>query len=71
MTRFAKLYQAHKKKKEQKNKIPKINTLNREGYGYIKRRIGLLSNEVGTPTYLALTELSEFISKNHKIQKKK
>jgi len=45
MTRFAKLYQAHKKKKEQQNKI-----LNRVGCGYIKRRLGLLSNEVELAT---------------------
>ncbi|MCD4667582.1 MAG: hypothetical protein K8R44_03160 [Sulfurimonas sp.] len=64
MTKFAKIYEAHKKRKAVAKSNPKINSLNREGYGYIKRRVGLLSNEVGTPTYLALTELSEFISKN-------
>jgi len=50
MTRFAKLYQTHKEKKERKNIHHKM--LNREGYGYIKRRLGLLSVEVGKPTYL-------------------
>jgi len=64
MTRFAKIYEAHKKRKSVAASKPKINSLNREGYGYIKRRIGLLSSEVGTPTYLAFTELSEFVSKN-------
>jgi len=64
MTRFAKIYEAHKHKKEIACKIPKNNSMNREGYGYIKRRMGLLSVEVGSPTYLSITELSEFISKN-------
>ena len=61
MTRFAKIYESYKSKKI---KSTTTNSLNREGYGYIKRRVGLLSNEVGTPTYLATTELSEFISNN-------
>lgn len=59
MTRFAKIYEAHKKRKAIKDSSSKINTLNREGYGYIKRRVGLLSNEVQTPTYLAVDELFE------------
>ena len=50
MTRFAKLYQTHKDKEEKKKTHNKM--LNREGYGYIKRRLGLLSREVGKPTYL-------------------
>jgi len=64
MTRFAKIYETHRYFNVQKCKIPKNNTMNREGYGYIKRRVGLLSSEVGTPTYLAISELSEYISKN-------
>jgi len=69
MTRFAKVYENYESyKKRQKEKlickIAKNNSLNREGYGYIKRRVGLLSNELKSPTYLALTELSKFISKN-------
>ena len=50
MTKFSKIYQDHKTKKEQK-KIQNKN-LKRVGYGYIKRRLGLLSTEVGTPTYI-------------------
>ena len=50
MIRFAKLCQAQKEKKEKKNTHHKM--LNREGYGHIKRRLGLLSIEVGKPTYL-------------------
>ena len=64
MTRFSKIYEEHKRKKATRSKISKNNSLNREGYGYIKRRVGLLSNELDGPTYLALTELSAFISKN-------
>jgi len=44
MTRFTKMYESYKKSKE--NKIPKIEPLKRVGSGYIKRRLGLLSNEV-------------------------
>jgi len=47
--------------REHNCKIAKNNSLNREGYRYIKRRIGLLSSEVGTPTYMSITELSDFI----------
>ncbi len=57
MTRFAKKYQERKKKKEELKKTQK--TLNREGYGYIKRRVGLLSNELKTPTYCSLSEKPE------------
>ena len=57
MTRFAKKYQEQKKKKEELKKTQK--TLNREGYGYIKRRVGLLSNELKTPTYCSLSEKPE------------
>ena len=64
MTRFAKIYGKYLYKHSDECKIPKNNSLNREGYGYIKRRVGLLSNELSGPTYLALSELSEFISKN-------
>ena len=49
MTRFAKIYEAHKEKRAlKKQKNEKINI---EGYGYIKRRVGLLSNEVKSPTF--------------------
>jgi hypothetical protein len=66
MRRFAKVYESFKKRRQEKIicKITKNNSLNREGYGYIKRRVGLLSSELKSPTYLALSELSEFISKN-------
>jgi len=64
LTRFEKVYNKYRYFNEQKCEMPKNNSMNREGYGYIKRRVGLLSSEVGSPTYLALTELSEFISKN-------
>ncbi len=64
MTRFEKIYESHKCKQNPYCKIPKNNSMNREGYGYIKRRLGLLSNEIENPTYLALSELSEYISKN-------
>ncbi|RLA77252.1 MAG: hypothetical protein DRG78_17710 [Epsilonproteobacteria bacterium] len=73
MTRFEKVYEdyeTYKKRQREKLicKIAKNNSLNREGYGYIKRRVGLLSNEVGSPTYLALSELSDFISKNIEVK---
>lgn len=56
MTRFAKVYESYKKNKKEKNKNIENKILNREGYGYIKRRVGLLSNEVGKPTYLVESE---------------
>ncbi len=49
MTRFAKIYEAHKKKKLKKIEIRE--QLSVEGYGYIKRRVGLLSSELNGPTY--------------------
>ena len=58
MTRFSKIYSDKSEKK--------VKSLNREGYGYIKRRVGLLSNELNGPTYLALTELSDFIDADTK-----
>ena len=60
MTRFSKVYEKLWSKKE---KTYNVNALNREGYGYIKRRVGLLSNELKGPTYLALSGLSEFLKK--------
>ncbi len=48
MTRFAKKYQEFKTSKK--------STLNREGYGYIKRRVGLLSNELNAPTYCSIID---------------
>ena len=56
MTRFAKIYDNYKTKKKENPK----NALNIEGYGYIKRRVGLLSNEVDSPTYLVVDELSNY-----------
>ena len=53
MIRFAKIYQEDREKKK---KEPKPD-LNREGYGYIKRRVGLLSSEVGKPTYTTEREI--------------
>jgi len=64
MTRFAKIYGKYFYKHSAECKISKYNSMNREGYGYIKRRVGLLSNELNSPTYMALTELSDFIEKN-------
>ncbi len=61
MTRFQKIYSDYKYKHELNCKIAKNNSMNREGYGYIKRRVGLLSAEVGTPTYMSVTELSNLI----------
>ncbi len=52
MTRFTKIYEAHKEKKKLKQQ--KTQDINIEGYGYIKRRIGLLSNELNSPTYCSL-----------------
>ncbi len=54
MTRFSKIYEAHKQKKELKRQ--RIEEINVEGYGYIKRRIGLLSNEVKSPTFSLLSK---------------
>ena len=39
--------------------VSKQNSENREGYGYIKRRVGLLSNEVEKPTYTSPEESSD------------
>ena len=64
MTRFAKIYQERKKRKAELRNTPKENSMNRQGYGYIKRRVGLLSNELNAPTYTSVTELSDLISKN-------
>jgi len=64
MTRFRKIYSDYRYEHSKECKISKNNSLNREGYGYIKRRVGLLSNEVAGPTYISLSELSEFISKD-------
>ncbi len=69
MTRFRKIYGDYVHRKKESSEIPKNSTMNREGYGYIKRRVGLLSNELKSPTYLATTELSEFIFKNTEIEK--
>ena len=63
MTRWRKIYGDYLYQHELNCKIPKNNSMNREGYGYIKRRVGLLSYEVGTPTYRALQELSDYITK--------
>ncbi len=49
MTRFAEIYEAHKKNKQKK--IAKREQLSVVGYGYIKRRVGLLSNELSGPVY--------------------
>ena len=70
MTRFSKIYGKYLNKNSVKSKEKKPNSLNREGYGYIKRRVGLLSNELNGPTYLALSELSDFIS-THKTKSSK
>jgi len=71
MTRFEKIYGDYaccKKRKKEKILIQmkKVNHLNREGYGYIKRRVGLLSNEVKSPTYFYIQELAEYINKDIK-----
>ena len=63
MTRYLKIYSDYRYEHSKKCKIPKANSMNREGYGYIKRRLGLLSNELKSPTYLAIEELSNFIAK--------
>lgn len=50
MIKYKEIYNRLKEKR--KNRAPSKNKgLNREGYGYIKRRMGLLSNEVQKPTY--------------------
>ncbi len=64
MTRFSKIYGKYFYSHDDECKTPKNNAANREGYGYIKRRLGLLSNELDGPTYLALSELSTFINDN-------
>jgi len=64
MTRFDKIYTDYRYKRELAARVPKYNSMNREGYGYIKRRVGLLSNELDSPTYLALTELADFSTKD-------
>ncbi|NOR58815.1 MAG: hypothetical protein GQ474_09875 [Sulfurimonas sp.] len=50
MKRYLDVFRRFKKKKSG-SVVPKQNSENREGYGYIKRRVGLLSNEVQKPTY--------------------
>ena len=62
MTRFSKIYENFKVQKPHKeSKGEKVNNLSREGYGYIKRRKGLLSYELDGPTYLSI-----FSSENSK-----
>jgi len=63
MTRFAKICQERKKRKKEKSNLSKENSLNREGYGYIKRRVGILPSELEAPTYTSVNELSDYISK--------
>lgn len=68
MTRFEKVYESYESYKERQreklvSEVQRRNSLNREGYGYIKRRVGLLSNEVEGPTYLSISELSSYIKK--------
>lgn len=64
MTRFAKIYGEYFYKYENVCNVLKHNSMNREGYGYIKRRVGLLSNELCSPTYTEIAELSNLIQKN-------
>ena len=59
MVKFFKRYKDKKKKEVHSNEVSKTEVMNREGYGYIKRRMGLLSNEVGKPTYYSLNDNSE------------
>lgn len=61
MTRFAKIYGKLRNRENVREKPENVNSMNREGYGYIKRRVGLLSNEVEGPTYLSISELSNYI----------
>ena len=65
MTRFAKIYGKISLLINSNIKTNHVNSMNREGYGYIKRRVGLLSNELSSPTYLALSELSKFLKEEN------
>ena len=51
MTRFSKIYQLYGHKKLDTTKSENSHITKRAGYGYIKRRVGLLSNEVDGPIY--------------------
>ncbi len=64
MTRFEKIYGKYFYKSENRCNVLKHNSMNREGYGYIKRRVGLLSNELCSPTYTEIKDLSAFIQRN-------
>ncbi len=64
MTRFAKIYGDFKLKYKVSRKLCPVNGTNREGYGYIKRRVGLLPSEIDGPSYCAINELSDLINKN-------
>jgi len=52
MTRFTKVYGEFSLKSKNILKGKDVNNMSREGYGYIKRRVGLLSNELEGPTFL-------------------
>jgi len=45
------MYNNHKKNKIFKHENSNITFISRSGYGYIKRRIGLLSSEIDSPIY--------------------
>lgn len=52
MKKFSTIYESYKEKKLARNNINNNRYMRRAGYGYIKRRVGLLSSEVDGPIYL-------------------
>jgi hypothetical protein len=51
MTSIAKIYQERRKRNKDKYDILKENGFDKEGYGYIKRVVGILPSELELPTY--------------------
>jgi hypothetical protein len=51
MRRFTKIYQGYKRRRGERFKLLKEGVFKMEGYGYIKRRAGILPSELEMPTY--------------------
>ena len=64
MTRFEKIYERHIRKRKLYCQITKHNSMNREGYGYIKRRLGILSGELESPVYSGVEDLCDYTINN-------
>ncbi len=64
MTRFSKIYRKYKHSNENEEQNPKKECIDIKGYAFIKRKVGLMSNEVDRPEYHSVTELSKYTDKS-------